>query len=32
MTDVEQVFYQVMVTEKHRCYLKFLWWKDENYN
>ena len=32
MTDIEQVFYQVMVTEKHRCYLKFLWWKDGNYS
>ena len=32
MADIEQMFYQVMVTEKHRCYLKFLWWKDGNYD
>ena len=30
IADTEQMFYQVMVTEKHRCYLKFSWWKDGN--
>ena len=32
MADIESMFYQVMVTEEHRCYLKFLWWKDGNYD
>ena len=25
MADIESMFYQVMVSEEHRCYLKFLW-------
>ena len=32
MADIESMFYQVMVSEEHKCYLKFLWWKDGNYN
>ena len=27
MADMESMFYQVMVSEEQRCYLKFLWWK-----
>ena len=32
MADIESMFYQVMISEEHKCYLKFLWWKDGNYN
>ena len=32
MADMESMFYQVMVSEEHKCYQKFLWWKDGNYN
>ena len=31
MADIESMFYQVLVAEEHRSYLKFLWWKDGNY-
>ena len=30
MADIESMFYQVLVAEEHRSYLKFLWWKDGN--
>ena len=30
MADIESMFYQVMVSEEHKYYLKFLWWKDGN--
>ena len=28
MSDIESMFYQVRVSEEHRRFLKFLWWKD----
>ena len=31
MADIEAMFCQVRVTPKHRNLLKFLWWKDDNY-
>ena len=31
MTDIESMFYQVRVSEEHRRYFKFLWWKDGKY-
>ena len=31
MADIESMFYQVKVTEEHKRFLKFLWWKDGNY-
>ena len=30
MADIESMFYQVQVSEEHRRFLKFLWWKDGN--
>ena len=30
MTDVEAMFYQVFVVEKHRSLLSFLWWENGN--
>ena len=30
MADIESMFDQVMVSEEHKYYLNFLWWKDEN--
>ena len=32
MADIQAVFYQVFVSEKHRSLLSFLWWEDDNYN
>ena len=26
------MFYQIKVAEKQRCFLKFLWWKDNDCN
>ena len=31
MADIESMFYQVRVSEEHRRFLKFLWWKDGKY-
>ena len=31
MVDIESMFYQVQVSEEHRRFLKFLWWKDGKY-
>ena len=31
MIDIEYMFYQVRVSEEHRRFLKFLWWKDGKY-
>ena len=28
MTDIESMFYKMRVSEEHRRFLKFLWWKD----
>ena len=28
--DIEKMFYQVRVAEKHRDFLRFLWWKEGN--
>ena len=30
--DIEAMFYQVFVAEKHRSRLSFLWWENGNYN
>ncbi|XP_050688379.1 uncharacterized protein LOC126981407 [Eriocheir sinensis] len=30
MADIKSMFYQVLVPEKDRDYLRFLWWKDGN--
>ena len=32
MADIESMFYQVKVPTEQRHFLKFLWWKDGNYN
>lgn len=29
--DIEQMFYQFQVSEKHRDYLRFLWWENSDY-
>ena len=30
--DIESMFYQVWVSEKHKSFLEFLWWKDGDLN
>ena len=30
MADIEAMFYQVFVAEKHRSLLSFLWWENGN--
>ena len=30
MADIKTIFYQVLVPEEHRSFLRFLWWKDNN--
>ena len=30
MADIEAMFYQVKVAEKHRSFLRFLWWEDSD--
>ena len=32
MADIEAMFYQVKVAEKHRSFLRFLWWEDSDIN
>ncbi|XP_038064113.1 uncharacterized protein LOC119734635 [Patiria miniata] len=32
MCDVEQMFHQFKVEARHRDYLRFVWWKDGNFN
>ena len=32
MADIEAMFYQVFVAEKHRSLLSFLWWENGNCN
>lgn len=30
LADIEAMLYQFQVTEKHRSFLRFLWWTDNN--
>ena len=30
MADIEAMFYQVLMTEKHRSLLSFVWWENDN--
>ena len=30
MTDVESMYYQVIVPDNQQIFLKFLWWNDRN--
>ena len=32
MGDISSMFYQVMIPESQRRYVKFLWWRDGNFN
>ena len=32
MADIEAMFYQMKVVEKHRSFLRFLWWEDSDIN
>ena len=32
MADIEAMFYQIKVAEKHRSFLRFLWWEDSDIN
>ena len=32
MDDIEAMFYQVLVPEKDKILLRFLWWEDHNIN
>ena len=32
MADIDAMFYQVKVAEKHRSFLRFLWWEDSDIN
>ena len=30
MVDIQKMHFQIFVTEKHQCLLRFLWWKNGN--
>ena len=32
MTDIEKMYFQIRVAEKHRDFLRFLWWKDGDFS
>ena len=32
MTDIEKMYFQICVAEKHRHFLRFLWWKDSDFS
>ena len=32
MADIEKMYFQIHVTEKHGNFLRFLWWKDGDFS
>ena len=32
MGDIEKVYFQIHVSEKHQNFLRFLWWKDGDFS
>ena len=28
MADIEKMHFQIFIADKHRCILRFLWWRD----
>ena len=32
MADIEKMYFQIRVTEKHQIFLRFLWWRDGDFS
>ena len=32
MADIEKMYFQILVSEKHRNFLRFLWWNDGDFS